>query len=306
MDSVSYLIRMARLRGTVDKRCLLAGPAVLSHAMRTPREAPFHLLLQGACTLELAGRSVDMAAGDMVLLPRGPAHQIRTHGPGQRRRLTEQPGVAFPTASTTGGDPEVDLFCGHYDLGPGAGDVLFSTLPEVLHVSFDADSSEPVRMLSTLMRGEAQHDGPGTAAVVSALCDALLAMVLRSTPNRRLEGDVLWTAVQNASLRNVVEAVLHQPGRGWTIAELAELAAMSRATFIRQFTRATGMSAGDFLTRIRMITAAELLRTTDQSVGSVAVSVGYRSESAFVKAFRLATSSTPARFRRNNAREPAS
>jgi AraC family transcriptional activator of mtrCDE len=55
-----------------------------------------------------------------------------------------------------------------------------------------------------------------------------------------------------------------------------------------------------------MITAAELLRTTDQSVGMVAVSVGYRSESAFVKAFRLATSSTPARFRRNNAREPAS
>ncbi len=57
MDSVSYLIRMARLRGTVDKRCLLAGPALLGHATRTPREAPFHLLLEGACTLELAGRS---------------------------------------------------------------------------------------------------------------------------------------------------------------------------------------------------------------------------------------------------------
>lgn len=156
------------------------------------------------------------------------------------------------------------------------------------------------------MRSEAQHDGPGTAAVVSALCDALLAMVLRSTPNHRLEGDVLWTAVQNASLRKVVEAVLHEPGRGWTIAELAELAAMSRATFIRRFTRGTGMSAGDFLTHIRMITAAELLSTTDHSVGMVAASVGYRSESAFVKAFRTATSSTPARFRRRHVGAPAS
>jgi AraC family transcriptional activator of mtrCDE len=306
VDSVSDLIRMARLRGTVDKRCLLAGPALLGHPTRTPREVPFHLLLEGACILELAGRSVDMAPGDMVLLPRGSAHQIRTHGAGQRRRLMEQPGGAFPTARSAGDDPEVDLFCGHYDLGPGAGEVLFASLPEVLHVSFDAEAGEPVRMLSTLMRSEAQHDGPGTVAIVSALCDALLAMVLRSTPNRRLEGDVLWTAVQYASLRKVVEAVLHQPGRGWTIAELAELAAMSRATFIRQFTRATGMSAGDFLTRIRMITAAELLRTTDQSVGMVAVSVGYRSESAFVKAFRTATSSTPARFRRNHGRVPAS
>jgi AraC family transcriptional activator of mtrCDE len=306
VDSVSYLIRMARLRGTVDKRCLLAGPALLGHPTRTPGEAPFHLLLEGACTIELAGRSVELAPGDMVLLPRGTAHQIRTHGPGQPRRLTEQPGAAFPTARSAGDDPEVDLFCGHYDLGPGAGDVLFSSLPEVLHVSFDAEAGEPVRMLSALMRNEAQHDGPGTAAIVSALCDALLAMVLRSAPNRGLDGDVLWTAVQNASLRNVIEAVLDQPGRGWTIAELAELATMSRATFIRQFTRDTGMSAGDFLTRIRMITAAELLRTTDQPVGMVAASVGYRSESAFVKAFRTATSSTPARFRRSHARGPAS
>ena len=38
---------------------------------------------------------------------------------------------------------------------------------------------------------------------------------------------------------------------------------MSRATFIRHFTRGTGMSIGVFLTKVRMMIAAELLTDTD-------------------------------------------
>jgi AraC family transcriptional regulator, activator of mtrCDE len=297
MDAVSHLIRLARLEGTVDKRCLLAGRGMLDHPTRVPTEVPFHLLLEGACTLELADRVVELAAGDVVLLPRGQAHVIRG-GTGRRRVVREERGTAFTTARTTGDGSVVDLFCGHYTFSPGAGDIVFASLPDVVHVALGSGADGQVRMLSTLMRGEANEERPGTAAILSSLCNVLLAMTLRAAPEQRLTDQAVWTGLADERLRAVTDAVLRDPGRGWTIAELADLASMSRATFIRHFTRSTGMSAGDFLTRIRMMTAAELLSATDHPVGTVAARVGYRSESAFGRAFRLATATTPAQFRR--------
>ena len=297
MDAVSHLIRLARLEGSVDKRCLLAGRGVLDHATRVSTEVPFHLLLEGTCTLELTDRSVELAAGDMVLLPRGQAHVIRG-GTGRRRVVREEQGTAFTTARTAGSGVVIDLFCGHYTFSLGAGDILFASLPDVVHVALGGEANEPVRMLSALMRREANEERPGTAAILSSLCNVLLAMVLRATPEQRLADRALWTGLADERLRVVTDAVLHDPGNSWTIAEFAELATMSRATFIRHFNLNAGMSAGDFLTKIRMMTAAELLASTDHPVSVVAARVGYRSESAFGRAFRLATATTPAQFRR--------
>jgi AraC family transcriptional activator of mtrCDE len=304
MDSISHLLRLARLEGSVDKRCLLAGRTILTHQARAPTEVPFHLLLAGTCTLELAERTIELSAGDMVLLPRGQAHVIRS-GTGRRRLVREEPGAAFTTAFTTasrtalstGSGSTIDLFCGHYTFSPGTGDILFASLPDVVHVTLGQGSNEQVLMLSALMRGEANQERPGTAAILSSLCDVLLAMTLRAAPDQ-LTDHALWTALADERLLTVTDAVLRDPGNSWTIAELAELAAMSRATFIRHFTREVGMTVGDFLTKIRMMTAAELLITTDHPVSAVAARVGYRSESAFGRAFRLATSTTPAQFRR--------
>ncbi|HEV2345318.1 MAG TPA: helix-turn-helix transcriptional regulator, partial [Actinocrinis sp.] len=76
-------------------------------------------------------------------------------------------------------------------------------------------------------------------------------------------------------------------------------ASMSRATFIRRFSGATGMAVGEFMTGLRMAIAADMLAEGDRSVSAIAAAVGYRSESAFGRAFRLATATTPARFRTN-------
>jgi AraC family transcriptional activator of mtrCDE len=72
---------------------------------------------------------------------------------------------------------------------------------------------------------------------------------------------------------------------------------MWRATFIRRFIRATGMTVGQFVTRLRMMIAADLLAGGHQSVRAIADGVGYRSTSAFGRAFRAATSTNPAGFR---------
>jgi AraC family transcriptional activator of mtrCDE len=97
---------------------------------------------------------------------------------------------------------------------------------------------------------------------------------------------------------------VHQPGEQWTIAGLARVAGVSRATLVRHFSAAADMGVAEFLTRTRMTIAADLLASTDRSLDDIAAAVGYSSASAFGKAFRGVTGTTPSRLRRS-AGQPA-
>ncbi|MFJ7217914.1 cupin domain-containing protein [Amycolatopsis sp. NPDC098790] len=297
VDSVSRLVRLARPDGEVDVRCLLAGSFVLDNPAAGPGLVPFHLVLEGRCTVTSGSAAVHLGPGDMLLLPHGDAHRVTATGvPGLP--VTEEPGAAFPTRRTPGAEPRVDLFCGHYRFAAGAGALLFRLMPPLVHVSLDA----PALTLAGVLRGEARFDGPGTAAIVAALLDALLAMALRSRPEQRPETPGLWTALGDDVLGRVLADVVERPGEAWTIDRLAADAAMSRATFLRRFTARTGTTVAAMVTAIRMMVAADLLTRSEHSVTRVAGDVGYRSESAFGQAFRAALGTTPAQYRREAAR----
>lgn len=301
MDAVSRLLRMARLSARLDKRCLLSGATRMEVAESRALEAPFHVLLEGECRLQVGATVLEMRSGDVVLIPSGAPHQVITSGTGRLRGTTETTGDAFVTTrSRRGGAAVIDLFCGYYMFDAGAGAVLFRSLPDPVHVSFgqSADSDEVLRMVSALMRGEAQREGNGTAAILSALSTALLAMMLRSSRGTTMT-TALWTAVPDGRIAEAVEGVLNDPGAGWTIDRLSRAAAMSRATFLRHFGQETSMTVGAFLARARVMAAAELLHSTDATVATIAGQVGYQSESAFSRAFRAEVGTTPARFRRD-------
>ncbi|WP_438306926.1 cupin domain-containing protein (plasmid) [Streptomyces sp. HUAS TT11] len=300
MDSVSRLLRMARLRAALDKHCLLGAGTRMNVPAHGELEAPFHVLLDGACRLQVGTVLLDLRPGDVVMIPSGAPHRVITAGDAGPTGTAETAGEAFVTTrSEHGGEPVIDLFCGHYTFDAGAGSLLFASLPDPVHVSFgqSAESDEVLRMLSALMRGEAQREGEGTAAVLSALCTVLLAMVLR-TARGDATRTTLWTAAADGRIASAVESMLNDPGADWTIERLSRAAAMSRATFLRHFTQDTGTTVGAFLARARLMAAAELLTTTHATVASVAGQVGYSSESAFSRAFRAHLGTTPARFRR--------
>jgi AraC family transcriptional activator of mtrCDE len=301
MDAVSRLLRMARLTARIDKRCLLSGATRMDVAGYRELEAPFHVLLEGECQLQLGATLLEMRPGDVVLIPSGAPHRVITPGSGRLRGTTETAGDAFVTTrGRRGGVAVIDLFCGHYTFDSGAGAVLFRSLPDPVHVSFgqSADGDKVLPMLSALMRGEAQREGKGTVAILSALSTVLLAMVLRSSRGATMT-TALWTAAADARISEAIEGVLNDPGANWTIDRLSRAAAMSRATFLRHFGQETGMTVGAFLARIRVMAAAELLNSTDATVATIAGHVGYQSESAFSRAFRAEVGTTPARFRRD-------
>lgn len=300
MDDISRMLHMARLQATLDKRCLLGDSTTMVVQPGAEREVPFHVLLEGECQFEVDGRLFRMVAGDVIVLPAAVRHRIITAGAAPGRGTVEATGSTFTRTSSAGGGPAViDLFCGHYRVAPGAGAILFGSLPTPVHVSlFDSEDGRSVLLqLSALMRAEADHDGAGSAAIMSALCTVLIALVLRTSSSSGAHHQ-LWTAAADVQVGDVIRRVLRSPGHGWSIADLARESAMSRATFIRRFHAATGMTFGQFLVRTRLMCAADLLAGTDRTVSSISTEVGYRSESAFTRAFREELGATPARFRR--------
>ena len=304
MDSISRLLSAARLQAGLDRRCLLAQSTRMEVPGPGPRRASFHVLLEGSCQLQVGSALLELSPGEVVLIAAGSSHRIITQGRIAERGITEIPGRnLLITRTEGGGTPVIDLFCGHYTYGAGAGAMLFRSLPEPLRVSFAQSSinSDMLRMLSELMRGEAERDTEGTTVVLSSLCTVLLAMMLRTTPGAG-NSATIWTAVSDPRIAAVVEAVVADPGSDWSIERLSRLSMMSRATFVRHFSAEVGAPVGAFLTRVRLMAAAELLLDSGDTVAMIASIVGYQSESAFTRAFVREVGTTPARFRRAQRR----
>jgi AraC-like DNA-binding protein len=92
--------------------------------------------------------------------------------------------------------------------------------------------------------------------------------------------------------------MLADPAFEWTVEGLAEMASMSRATFLRAFARVAGASPWVLLTQVRMEMAFNLLSQSHLGLSHIAVQVGYQSQSAFSKKFKEFYGEAPGKLRR--------
>jgi len=204
----------------------------------------------------------------------------------------------LPLRRNGDGEADVDMICGRFLCEKGAVASLFATLPDPMHISLA--KSQPIESLQTLvslMRSESDRHLSGAFAIVTALSQALFAMALRAYGENHPEVPNILTLLADGRLSASIQALLANPGYNWTIADLGEKAAMSRATYARHFSAKAGITISEFINQIRMATACELLVKTKRSATDIGMEVGYRSDAAFGKAFRLYSGLTPGRYR---------
>jgi AraC-like DNA-binding protein len=108
------------------------------------------------------------------------------------------------------------------------------------------------------------------------------------------EGEAVgWLfALSDRHVGAAIAAMHRQPARRWTVAELADEVGMSRSVFAARFGALVGEGPIEYLTRWRMLLAGRRL-SQGESVGTIARSLGYESESAFRTAFKRVTGRTP-------------
>ncbi|MBK9335992.1 MAG: helix-turn-helix transcriptional regulator [Lewinellaceae bacterium] len=82
------------------------------------------------------------------------------------------------------------------------------------------------------------------------------------------------------------------------MSHLARLAGTNEFALKKGFKQVFGVPVFQFLQKLRMAKAAELLQTSEYQVSAVALAVGYENLSAFTRAFRLAHGVPPSEWRK--------
>ena len=191
------------------------------------------------------------------------------------------------------GTPNLKMFCGAFYYQKNA--LLTASLLDYLHINL---SDTPIHPLVQIFLQEAEKQESGNQSLIDALANVLFIYILRhAIACGEIERGVLY-ALQDKRLNPVLVQLLQAPEQDWHIEQLAELATMSRANFIRVFQQQVGISLGKFLTKVRLDLAAFLLKHSQQSVLAIALEVGYQSEAHFSKAFKSAYGISPSLYRK--------
>jgi AraC-like DNA-binding protein len=141
---------------------------------------------------------------------------------------------------------------------------------------------------------ETRQSRPGRELVLERLLEVLLIEALRCGADTASAPSVARGLSDNR-LVAALRAVHAQPGHGWTVADLAAEAAMSRSAFFARFTRVVGLPPMEYLIAWRMALAKRLLRSRDYGIEQVAARVGYGSASTFSTAFARHVGMSPMR-----------
>ncbi|KQQ05084.1 MULTISPECIES: helix-turn-helix transcriptional regulator [unclassified Rathayibacter] len=97
-------------------------------------------------------------------------------------------------------------------------------------------------------------------------------------------------------LDRVAAAVNSEPGREWTVDQLASVGAMSRTVLTERFRAAFGRSPAGYVTEVRMRRAKELLEAGG-TVSEASRALGYSSDDGFSRAFRRHAGVVPSQWR---------
>lgn len=110
-----------------------------------------------------------------------------------------------------------------------------------------------------------------------------------------------WKLRQQTMTRllRVRHAILCDPGQRQDLDQLATLANYSPCHLLRMHRRVFGETPFEYASRLRARRALELLRGTDMSILDISLRLGFESQSAFCRAFKISHGATPTHMRRH-------
>jgi PAS domain S-box-containing protein len=100
-----------------------------------------------------------------------------------------------------------------------------------------------------------------------------------------------------SSLATVLRHIYRQYGQPLKIQELARMAKLSTYQFEQRIKKIFGITAGQFIHKVRMDAAVRRLRDTREPVARIALDCGYSEQSSFTRQFKLTVGLSPARYR---------
>jgi AraC-like DNA-binding protein len=280
MDPLSDVLSLLRPSSSVSSGVDVGGDWALQFPAQD-RLIKCYAVVTGGCWLAVDGvaGAIRLKTGDYFPPPR-PGAVVRING---------------------GGD--FFLVGSRFGVRGGHADILMRMLPPVVHIR-DESERDALRWAVERMMHELRFPQAGGSLIVQHLAHMMLIQALRL----HLAGDGAtgtgWLAgVADRQLGAALGAIHADPAQRWTLQDLAARAWMSRSAFARKFRTTVGSSPMGYVTRWRMLLAADRLEHARDSVADVAYSLGYESEAAFSAAFKRVMGESPRRYARGVAAE---
>ncbi|MFZ7172697.1 cupin domain-containing protein [Avibacterium volantium] len=299
MDALDHLIELAQIKGEIHTHCLFQGNWRAYQPSAVQNMGVFHIISRGECQLFMQDQTLHLQEGDLIFLPSGDEHYIQSkdfqQAHAKQIEKTDEEKQAWQLATNVVSQADFEMFCGafYYDKQS----ILFKILPHFLHLSTRTPSLEK---LIDLFRLEIAQNKKqlGGKSVINALCTVLFCDILRQYMQDKTAQMGLLAGLQDKKLAPVIEHILEKPAFDWNMENLAQLANMSRANFIRVFQKIMAITPGKFLTQIRMQQASMLLKSTQKNILAIALDIGYQSEAYFSRAFKQHYGISPNRYRK--------
>ena len=152
-----------------------------------------------------------------------------------------------------------------------------------------ADPVHVAELIESICNDLASDETASSLTAAAGAAWHLLAQ-LAAERHRRSVGDASINRIQ-AHLREHLAEPFSVPG-------LAADAGFSTSHFSARFHAVTGFSVTEYVKRLRMARARELLLTTDRSIADIAAEVGYPDQFYFCRQFRAVAGSSPRHLRR--------
>ncbi len=297
-DPLSDIIDLTHAETTVSGGFTAGG----AWAIRFPQmgKMKFFAVMKGHCRLSQDPERgpIEAQAGDVFLLSRQDSFILDSDpdiAPIDATRLFSSDAGGFPQLND--GD-DCMLIGGFVRLDAASRALLSDVLPPLIHVRAGAPQAAVLRWLLNQFVSERETDLPGTRLATAHLAQLMFVQILRvhvETTARPVGG---WLdGLASPRIAPALRLMHGDPGRSWTLEELAQAVAMSRSTFSDHFKAATGVAPLAYLTAWRMRLAERALREDNTPVAVLARSLGYTSESAFSNAFKRVTGKAPKRYR---------
>lgn len=315
-DVVSELLMGMRLVGVEYRRIQVARPFGIRFATVEGR-AQFHFIARGPVFLRnAAGEARALNSGDAVLMPRGGIHCLASDPEAKGEDLASFAAdplcgnVAGIRACPKGEDGTLGalIFSGCMEFDLGGMHPLVSIMPEAMFVGTLLDRYPEILPMLEAMAREAESERAGYAGILARLADVVSAFIVRGWVECGCGDASGWVeALRDPRLGRVIAALHRDPGRNWTLAELAAEMGSSRSVFAERFAAVTGTTPVRYLTGLRMQLAAQWIGRDRIPIDTVAIRLGYNSQAAFSRAFKRVLGIPPSAVRtRPESNEPAS
>jgi AraC-like DNA-binding protein len=227
---------------------------------------------QGKGVISIEGRLYHVVAGDLMVYNKGAIHD---------ECASPDEGMWFYNCGLRG--LRLD--------GLPADHLLSDQISPVLHTG---ELAQDISHIFSVMYHQMERDGKAGNAISQYLLCSLLTMVMFQLPHVPKEPQ----NKRDQMLNQVKDYMDHHYIEELTVEKLSTLAHMSMSSFAHQFKKRSGFSPVQYIIRLRVGKAQQLLFSTDDSITDISMQVGFDNLSYFNNQFKKFTGMSPQNYRK--------